>query len=187
MLDRSALLDSLESAGWHASAPEDGWHPNFSGADFRLQEVRQDGVEPIDLFIGYYARPRAGETVTAQPNKLWDDKVSTVVGGGQINAMLDASPIVLTEYIVSSESGRRVIWSVYWAHGTITNNPLRVRLLAARAALIGQEGQAVIALSTPLDDSLDVVRARLSGALTSLRSVSQSLQRVKPSSHQTAG
>ena len=181
------MLDTLESAGWHPGAAENDWHPSFNGADIRLHQVRRDGLEPVDLFIAYYARPRAGETVTAQPNKLWDDKASILVGGGQINGVLDTSPIVLTEYIVSSQSGRRVIWSVYWADDTITNNPLRVRLLAAKAALIGREGQAVIALSTPFDDSLDVVRARLNGALVSLRSVSQSLERVKPSSHRTAG
>jgi EpsI family protein len=185
-LDRSALETSLRSGGWRGNSADGNWRPYFPRADIHLQEERDIGIEPINLFIGYYARPRAGETVTAQPNRPWDDKLWIVSGAGDVRTKLAGSTIVLNEYTISSETGKRLVWATYWADGVITNNPLLVRLLAAKAVLIGQEGQAIIAVSTPLDDSIDVVRARLSTSLSYLGSISSALHRVKPSVVQRA-
>jgi exosortase A len=185
-LDRSVLRTTLQSDGWHEDSAGDNWRPYFPRADIHLQEERNVGVEPINLFIGYYGRPRAGETVTAQPNRPWDEKLWIVSGAGEARARLAGSPIVLNEYTISSETGKRLVWATYWADGVITNNPLLVRLLAAKAVLIGQEGQAIIAVSTPLDDSIDVVRARLSTSLSYLGSISSALHSVKPSAVQRA-
>ena len=73
VLDRNVIQTALQSSGWRASEPGGNWHPYFPQADARFLEER-DVIEPVNLFIGYYARPRAGRTVTAHFNKPWDDE-----------------------------------------------------------------------------------------------------------------
>lgn len=68
-----------------------------------------------------------------------------------------------------------MVWFTYWADGTVTNNPLVVRLLQAKAALSGHDGQAIIAISTPFDVSVDDARARLDRALSFLGPVPAAL------------
>ena len=97
-----------------------------------------------------------------------------------MTARLRASTIALNELTISSETGKRLVWFTYWVGGTITDNPLLVRLLEARAALGGHGGQAVIAISTPLDDSIEAVRGRLRTSLSSLGPVSGALHTVEP-------
>ena len=183
LLNRSVMLTALRTGGWHQDAVNDNWRPFFPGADVQIREKRGE-LEPVNLFIGYYARPAGGHTVTAGPNRPWDDKVWTAADDGEVSAMLGASPLTLNEVTISSESGKRLVWSAYWVDGTFTNNALFVRLLEARAALSGHGGQAIIAISSPLDDSVEVVRRRLKTSLASLGPVSPVLHEVEAPSVQ---
>ena len=149
-------------------------HPHFLGADLRFQQER-GAVEPVDLFIGYYAQPRPGRTVAAHANKPWDDDVWNASGGRKVTAKRGARSVELNESTISSGSGQRLVWFTYWADGTITNNSLAVRLLEAKAAFNGHGGQAIITVSTRLDDTADVARTRLRAALSSLGSISAAL------------
>lgn len=185
-LDRSIIPAALTSAGWREGTTADGWSPYFPGADIQVEEAR-DGVEPVNLFIGYYARPEGGHTVTARPNRPWDDKAWLPSGGREVNVALGALPIVLNEFTISSKTGRRLVWYIYWAGGAVTNNPLLVRFLEAKAALSGHGGQAIIAVSTPLNDAPETVRARLRAAFSSLGPVSQALHDVERRSVQAGG
>jgi exosortase A len=179
-LNRSVILTALESEGWHDDAVDNNWHPFFPGVDIQVQEAR-DAAEPVNLYIGYYARPQGGHTVTAGPNRLWDDKVWAASGGSEVGTKRGTSPVALNEITISSATGTRLVWSTYWVDGTFTDNPLLVRLLEARAALNGHGGQAIIAMSTPFDDSIDVVRTRLSTSLSIFGPVSGALDGVQTS------
>jgi exosortase A len=180
-LDKGVIRTALRSGGWHEEVADDNWRPYFPGADIHVQAERDDG-EPVNLFLGYYARPQGGHTVTAGPNRAWNDKVWIATGGSEVRAWLGASPIALNELTISSESGRRLVWFTYWVGGTVTDNQLLVRFLEARAALSGHGGQAIIAISTPLDDSIEVVRGRLRTSLSPLAPVVRALHGVEPAS-----
>jgi len=177
-LDQGVIRSALGSGGWHEEVAGDDWNPYFPGADVRVREER-DNVEPVNLFIAYYARPEGGHTVTARPNKPWNYKVWTASASSQVRAKLGTSSIALNEFTISSAKRKRLVWFTFWAGGTITNNAILVRLLEARAALSGHGGQAIIAVSTPVDDSMDIVRNRLNTSLTSLGPVSSALDHIK--------
>jgi exosortase A len=171
---RSVIENALQASGWREGNPGGNWHPYFPEADARFLRER-DIDEPVNLFVGYYARPRAGRTVTAHLNRPWDDKVWNASGGTELGAKLGSEFVELNEFIVDSGSAKRLVWFTYWADGTITNNPLVVRLLQAKGALSGHEGQAVVAISTPLDVPVDEARARLNKALSTLGPLSVAL------------
>lgn len=86
-LDKDAIQNALQSAGWHKDERADNWHPNFPGADARFLQER-DVTEPVNLFIGYYARPRAGRSVTAHLNQPWDDDIWNASAGATVTAKL---------------------------------------------------------------------------------------------------
>jgi exosortase A len=178
-LDSGVIRTALSSGGWHDEVADDNWHPYYPGADIHLQEERDD-VGPVNLFIGYYARPQGGHTAIAGPNRPWNDQIWNASGGTEVSARLGVSPIALNEFTISSATGRRLVWFTYWIDGTVSDNQLLVRLLEARAALSGREGQAIIAISTPLDDSIEVVRARLRNSLSLLGPVYPALHGVEP-------
>lgn len=143
-LDRELIGSSLRSEGWHEDGVDDNWHPYFPGADIRIQQER-DEIGRVNLFVGYYGRPEAGHTVAAGLNRPWNDAVWTVSDRGQVSAGLGSSPIVLKEFTISSETGRRLVWFTYWVDGTFTDNELLVRMLEVEAALSGHGGR----LSSP--------------------------------------
>jgi exosortase A len=182
-LDRNVIENALESAGWRNDEPTDNWRPFFPEADARFLQER-DVVEPVNLFIGYYVRPRAGRSVIAHLNRPWDDNVWNASSGAQVKAKLGTASVKLNEVIINSGSRSRLVWFTYWADGTITNNPLLVRLLQAKAALSGHEGQAVIVVSTPLDVPVDEARSRLGVALSFLGSVSAALRDAETGPHE---
>ena len=115
-LDRNVIQNALESAGWHEDEPTDNWHPYFPEADARFLQER-DVVEPVNLFIGYYARPRAGRSVIAHLNRPWDDNVWNPSGGAEIRAKLGATSVKLNEFIINSGSRSRLVWFTYWVDG----------------------------------------------------------------------
>jgi EpsI family protein len=143
-------------------------------------KARRSDLAPVDLFLAYYARPKGGHTVTAGPNKLWTERDWTATGGGKIRAMLGSAPITLDEIAISHKTGvRRLVWFTYWSGGSVTDNPLLVRLFTARAALGGGGGQAMIAISAPLNDSVDAVRSRLKASFAQLGPVVESLPAIE--------
>ena len=91
-------------------------------------------------------------------------------------AKLGMKSVTINERILSSGSEKRVVWFTYWSDGTITNNPMIVRLLEAKAAFGGRGAQAIIAVSTPLNDSTEKARLRLAAALISLGSIPGALR-----------
>jgi EpsI family protein len=178
--NRSAIVDYLQAGGWQEKNKSDDWTPHFPGADAQVLMSLGSalGTPPIDLFVGYYARPRAGHTVTAHLNLAWDDSVWNRATSGVATASLGPNEVRLQETVISSGSEKRLIWSAYWVDDHFTLSPLTVKLLQAKAAFEGREGQAFVALSTPVDGPVEDARARLVRGLSGLGQLSQALDRA---------
>jgi EpsI family protein len=173
--DVTATADYLHADGWQ---DKDGgnWSPHFPGADAHLMmsSAPASGA-PVDLFVGYYARPRAGHTMTAHLNLPWDENVWNGATNALTSAPLGPSTVQLQESVINSGAEKRLVWSVYWVDGHFTPSLLAVKLLQAKAGLEGREGQAFVALSTPVDGPAEDARARLARALSGLGQLSQAL------------
>lgn len=174
-LDQRVIESALQSQGWRPAKLDDDWRPHYTGADAQFIQEREI-VEPVKLFIGYYARPRAGRAVSAHANRPWDDSLWNPSESEALTAKLGTRSAILNERIINSGSKKRLVWFTYWSDGTITNNPLIVRLLEAKAAFGGRGAQAVIAVSTPLDDTTDEARQRLATAVSALGPVPAALR-----------
>ena len=165
--DLVAMTDYLRAGGW-SDRSSNNWLPYFPGADARLiASLSPADSAPIDFFVGYYARPRTGHSLTSHLNQPWGEawNVST---NNVITAPLGQRPVKFQEAQINSGFERRLVWSSYWVDATFTPSVLDVKLHQAKAVLEGHEGQAVVALSTPIDGPLEEARARLGRALARL-------------------
>jgi len=177
--DMTAIAQPFQTTGWSQGTASSSWHPEFSGADTKTAGsiVPPDGAA-VDLYLGYYARPRPGHTMTAHANNFWEDKVWTLAESGNITAEFGGSKVPFQEWTVTSRRERRLIWSSYWVNGQFTTSLFKVKLRQAAAALQGHEGQAVIALSTPMDSTPEEARKHLAGALQELNQLPMRLDQT---------
>jgi exosortase A len=177
--DMTAIADPFQTAAWTKGPASASWHPEFAGADIQTAgSISEGGATPVDLYLGYYARPRPGHSMTAHFNRFWEDRTWTLADSGNVTASFAGSPVQFQEWIVASQLEKRVIWSTYWVNGRFTTSLLRVKLLQAAAALQGHEGQAAVALSVPLDTTPEEARLRLSAALSALDQLPARLDRT---------
>lgn len=179
----AALTSYLQGAGWQDGTEYGPWSPYFPGADAKVLMTRSSvaGAPPVDLFIGYYARPRGGHTMTAHLNLPWDEEGWTPGAAGSAATAIGARPLDLQEWMINSNREKRLVWAVYWVNGHFITRVLAVKLRQAQAALEGREGQAVVAVSTPINGPVDDARARLAQALAPLGQMSQTLGQVSAS------
>ena len=68
-----AVAQLLHAEGWEEKPVPGDWQPYFPNSDVQML-LSRDSNTPVDLFIGYYARPRAGHTMTSHLNQPWNDR-----------------------------------------------------------------------------------------------------------------
>jgi exosortase A len=177
----SMVTDYLQAGGWHEMKRTDDWSPHFPGADAEVIVSKKIATDspPVDFFIEYYARPGAGHTVTAHLNLAWNNKDWMAAETGFIPARLGPQLLRLQETVINSGAQKRLIWSSYWLDDRFTLSLVNVKLLQAKAALEGRDGQAFVALSTPVDGPVEEARARLGTALSRLGALPPLLNRVE--------
>ena len=177
--DVSSLTRPLAIPGWEVSAMASDWLPNYPGTDAELSlaitPLAEPVAPPVELYVAYYAQVRTGHVLTAHINHLWNQAIFTQTKSGTAVARLDGQEVLMQEVILASPAGRRIIWSSYWVDGTFTSSLLKIKLLQARSALEGHEGQAQLAVSTIISGTDDDARDRLSHALLALKDLPQRL------------
>ncbi|HKX65290.1 MAG TPA: exosortase A [Rhizomicrobium sp.] len=182
--DMTAIARPFQPGSWSLGAASASWRPEFSGADTQAAASISDGGGlPVDLYLGYYARPRPGHSMTAHINRFWEGEAWTLADSGNVTEQFAGNPVPFQEWIVTTHTEKRLIWSTYWVNGRFTTSMLKIRLLGAAAALQGHEGQAVIVLSTIMDTGPEEARKRLSAALPELN---QLPARLEATNRQTA-
>jgi exosortase A len=159
----SAIADILRASGWQEKTDTGNWSPQFPGADAQLMMSTGPnfGTQSVDLFFGYYSRPRTGHSMTAHLNEAWDIGVWNRVTSDMVTAPQGQHKISFREATINSGYAKRLVWSTYWVNGQFTQSLMTVKLMQAKAVFDGRESQAFIALSTPIEGPIEDSRARL--------------------------
>ena len=181
----------LNLRGWHATQNYSDWKPNYLDMDAHLaasfSSDSSPASPPVDFFIGYYATERSGHALTAHISHLWEGDLWTPIASGTVRARLEGQDISLQETVITSVAERRMIWTSYWIDGKFTTSTLTVRLRQIRAGLEGHEGEALVAISTIVDDTDDAARRRLTEALQATPDLSGRLTRASGRSSAASG
>jgi exosortase A len=171
--DIAALSKPMSLHGWHMVEGIGDWKPDYSGMAANLNmSLAPDGpitTPPVDLYVAYYAQSRVGHALTAHISHLWNLKTMTLLSSRQAVAVLQDKRLKMQEQIVTSPAARRMIWSVYWIDGRFTSSSFATKLLQVPAAFTGNEGQAIIAVSTIITTTDADARRRLRDALMAMK------------------
>ena len=135
--------------GWTRAAPEGlRWFPHYAGADHVVIGHYKDQTgRRVDLAIVLYA---------------WQEEGREMIGYGKGAAGLDAAgwvwssagPMIAnahTEYLTAPGPERRLAATWFYAGGKVTGSPLRVKLSAMAARLLGRDQAAAAILVSAQD------------------------------------
>lgn len=172
----SALQKPSPAAGWRTvETPDTGWAPNQAGADRELDVYFTDGAGPwTGLLLRQYLHQAQGiELVQAERPWRADADQWRVLAEQRLDPELSSIEGVV-EAKLAHGSKRLLVWTWYRVGGRYTTNPYLVKIWEAWQQLtIGEAvGTRMFAL-TPIDDSQETARLRLSGF------VGQHLNRVE--------
>ncbi len=165
----TVLLRPLVVQGFSVGPAERLWHPNYLGADQELAlTLNRLRDPPIAVYVEYYRSTRPGHSLITHLNNDWDANVWHSLEASRASAQLGNETLRLQETVISSPAESRLIWTTYWVAGRLTASALSVKLWQAASALQGNQGEALIAVSTPIDGDADAARTRLASALRNL-------------------
>ena len=170
----SPLLFPRLSDGWTVLPPVESWSPYFPVPDQKLDNrivPSSESASAVDVQVFYYSRIQKKTSLISSKNRLWNGAFWHVFESRSVIANLGNQPVRFDENIVSRLSGaseNRIIWSSYWLDGQFTTSALKVKLLQLKGIATRNEGTALVAVSTPIDSTVDDARARLQTALSAL-------------------
>ena len=116
----------------------------------------------------YYRQPPAGVKLISSSNRIvaGKDVPWRVAGSGSRSEMLGGRALGVRETLLSSGSGRLVVWQWYWIGGEATASDVRGKLMQVRQKLLhGRDDGAVLMAYAPYDVDPAPARAALRGQL----------------------
>jgi len=120
------------------------------------------GLGLAQLYVGYYANQRTGDTIHSPKNCLpgagWDP-----VRSGYINLSLpNEGPIVVNEYIIQQGLDRQLVFYWYQGRGRVIASEYSGKFwMVADAISRNRTDSALVRLVTPMNDGEAQARARL--------------------------
>ena len=145
---------------WHAVAAQDsGWTPALHRAEKEYRQAYQSGNSLVDLYTVHYSGQTGAELVSGY-NRVENASVWTLTDGGFGVAAVNGRRISVQRTVVESRSVSREVWTWYWVSGEYTANPAAVKLLQAKARLLGRPATAVV-ITLGLDNQDGIAAERV--------------------------
>lgn len=156
-------LNALRS-NWHDSAAFSSWMPAFHpGVADLSRYYGHDGMQ-VGLYVRYYRGQRPGATLVSSVNRVLPEKESQWIRTGNAvrSETVAGQTLAVREEIISSASGRMMIWRWYWIDHRFVENDYLAKLLQTKSQLEmqGDDGAALFVF-TPFGEQPDKARATL--------------------------
>ena len=176
------VLDLADPPGWRSlSGVSPAWRAPFAGtpAQYLATYARLDGGEQVGLQLAWYARQaRDAELLAHQSLPFGAHWVPLAQRPRQ--ASLAQGVLDVRENVLGRGSERLLVWRCYRQGGVATAEPVVVKLLLARAKLLGtrQDGAEILVFA-PYDELAPPPRAALQAFLrAALPAIEQRLQEL---------
>jgi EpsI family protein len=135
-----------------------------SVSDYTNRFYFAGGLAPVQLYVGYYASQKTGDTIHSPKNCLpgagWDPVHSgfttiNVAGGRQI---------VVNEYVIQQDQNKQLVFYWYQGRGRVIASEYAGKFwMVADAISRNRTDGALVRLVTPINDNEVSARARLVG------------------------
>lgn len=181
------LLALPDPPGWQRlSGVAPAWQAPFTrpGASFAATYARtgDDAMQvhlPVSLQLAWYARQMRDAELLAHQGLPYGVRWTPLAHGRQA-AQLTGGPQTVRESVLASGSERLLVWRFYRQGGVVTAEAVLVKLLLARAKLLGmrQDGAEIIVFAS-YDELAPPPRAALQAFLSAaLPTIEHSLQEL---------
>lgn len=124
---------------------DDNWDPEFCtrGREFRQQY--QSGRQHIDVCWASYSSGE--ETELEGPSRGYGNPGLWLLAAESVrHASFNGKQIAVDQDLLQSGTNLRLLWTVYWVGGEYTADPSRVKLLRAKARLLGKSAATAVIL-----------------------------------------
>ena len=117
---------------------------------------------PVQLYIGYYASQRTGDTIHSPKNCLPGAGWDPIHSGYARISLRDGRQIVVNEYVVQQDQNKQLVFYWYQGRGRIIASEYAGKFwMVADAIYRNRTDGALVRLITPLNDGDEKARARL--------------------------
>jgi exosortase A len=181
-VDAAALRLPPTLGPFTVAAGTTDWHPIYVEPDARVIAALTTSPEgqmappPIDLDLFYYGRMRKGHELVSYGNRLWSEDASwRQISDGRETAEIGGTKFEVRANIMTSFTGKRLVWTWYWMDGQFTISRPLLKLLQLKTTFSHCQGGALIALSTPIESTPSIAAARLSEAVQALDALPKQL------------
>lgn len=131
-------------------------------SDYSNRFYVASGKPPVEVYVGYYASQKTGDTMHSPKNCLpgagWEPVSSryvTVSPPGQ-------APMVVNEYVIQKDDKKQLVFYWYQGRGRVIASEYAGKFwMVADAISRNRTDGALVRLVTPIRDDEDAARARL--------------------------
>ena len=123
--------------------------------------VEPDG-KPVQLYIGYYANQRTGDTIHSPKNCLPGAGWDPIQSGYTTITLNDGRQITINEYVIQQDLNKQMVFYWYQTQGRVIASEYSAKFWMVSDALTrNRTDGALVRVITPMNDSEEAAKARL--------------------------
>jgi EpsI family protein len=135
-----------------------------SVSDYTNRVYSQLAETPVQLYVGYYASQRTGDTIHSPKNCLPGSGWDPIQSGYATISVPIGRKIVVNEYVIQRDQYKQLVFYWYQGRGRVIASEYAGKFwMVADAISRNRTDGALVRVITPMNDGEDKARARLVG------------------------
>jgi EpsI family protein len=131
-------------------------------SDYTDRTYSQPGETPVQLYVGYYASQRTGDTIHSPKNCLPGSGWDPIQSGYATVLVPGGHRIVVNEYVIQRDQNKQLVFYWYQGRGRVIASEYKGKFwMVADAIRRNRTDGALVRLVTPMNDSIEKAHIRL--------------------------
>jgi len=131
-------------------------------SDYTNRYYTSSSEPSVQLYVGYYASQRTGDTIHSPKNCLPGSGWDPIRSGYVTLQLTNGRKIVVNEYVIQQDQNKQLVFYWYQGRGRVIASEYAGKLcLVADALSRNRTDGALVRLVTPMQDDEEKARARL--------------------------
>jgi EpsI family protein len=131
-------------------------------SDYTDRIYSQAAETPVQLYVGYYASQRTGDTIHSPKNCLPGSGWDPIQSGYATISVPTGRNIVVNEYVIQRDQNKQLVFYWYQGRGRVVASEYAGKFwMVADAISRNRTDGALVRVITPMNDGEDKARARL--------------------------
>ena len=131
-------------------------------SDYTNRVYFQPAEIPVQLYVGYYASQRTGDTIHSPKNCLPGSGWDPIQSGYATISVPGGRKIVVNQYVIQQDQNKQLVFYWYQGRGRVIASEYAGKFwMVADAISRNRTDGALVRVITPMNDGEDTARARL--------------------------